>query len=266
MEADRKEFMKINYVYVNPGGNPTALVLTKVKRNNQPKVASKLMSKLPLCEQVGFIEGSKNPNVSCRLQMAGGEFCGNALRAVSAWLGNGKNFVESSGSLKSLKVFNKAEGRQIVSGVEIPLNKTFVQNKQIFLNNRIIKTKLIKMDGISFFLVLQKYLNKKEDYLRFFESLYKDKNFNPKACGLVFYKEIKKSKLGIKPIVYVRSIKTLFLETSCSSGSLALALGLNRKNINVLQPSGFVLKIKLEKKLAVIQGRIKEIKQGSAFI
>ncbi len=264
--ADRKEFMKINYVYVNPGGNPTVLVLTKVKRNNQPKVASKLMIKLPLCEQVGFIEKSKNPNISCRLQMAGGEFCGNALRAVSAWLGNGKNFVESSGSLKSLKVFTEAEGKRMVSGVEISFNKTFVQNKQIFLSGQRVKVKFIKMDGISFFLVPQKYFFKKENYTNFFESLYKDKNFNPKACGLVFYKEIKKSKLGIKPIVYVRSIKTLFLETSCSSGSLALALGLNRKNINVLQPSGFILKIKFEKNLAVIQGRIKEVKKGSVSV
>src|SRR3989344_7322193 len=96
--------MKIKLAYVSPGGNPTALVLTSIDRLRQRSVAKKIMKKIPACEQVGFIERAKNSKAVCRLQMMGGEFCGNALRALAMWLvfvSNrkvGQFIVESSGT------------------------------------------------------------------------------------------------------------------------------------------------------------------------
>ena len=87
--------MKINYCYVNPGGNPTVLVLTKVLLQSQAHVAKRIMLLLPkTLEQVGFIEPAKDPAARFRLQMMGGEFCGNAARAAGAFLAS-KSEVKS---------------------------------------------------------------------------------------------------------------------------------------------------------------------------
>ena len=78
--------MKIVYCYVDPGGNPTVLVLNKVSRKSQAKVANSIFQKLTnSCEQVGFIEPAGDPNAQFRLQMMGGEFCGNAARATGVF-------------------------------------------------------------------------------------------------------------------------------------------------------------------------------------
>lgn len=62
------------------------LVLTRISRVLQAKVAKQIMCKVLTCEQVGYIETAKNSKAKLRWQMMGGEFCGNALRAVAVWL------------------------------------------------------------------------------------------------------------------------------------------------------------------------------------
>ena len=71
--------MTINYAVLNPAGNITILVTTPVKETDRRFVASKIMKVEPSAEQVGFIEGNN-------LNMAGGEFCGNAVRCTSFYL------------------------------------------------------------------------------------------------------------------------------------------------------------------------------------
>lgn len=68
--------MNIKYNLLNPAGNMTIIVTTPVKENDRRFVADALMKAEPSSEQVGFLES----NV---LNMAGGEFCGNATRCAS---------------------------------------------------------------------------------------------------------------------------------------------------------------------------------------
>lgn len=63
------------------------------------------------------------------------------------------------------------------------------------------------------------------------------------ATGVMFVNK-QKGVISIKPVVWVRDIKTLFYETACASGTTAVAIveALKQKrNINsfpILQPSG----------------------------
>lgn len=68
--------MNIKYYLLNPAGNITILTKTPVNENDRRFVADLLMKAEPTAEQVGFVDG----NV---LNMAGGEFCGNATRCAS---------------------------------------------------------------------------------------------------------------------------------------------------------------------------------------
>ena len=189
--------MRIKFVYVNPGGNPTVLVLTTVKRSQQVQVAKDIMSKVSTCEQVGFIERAKNPEAECRLQMMGGEFCGNALRATAAWLANSKSnvfsentykfWIETSGTDKLISISAKVNSanKVISAQAEIPLaiDKS-VLAKTIYINEKAIPVYLVNLEGISFLLLSEAYNKNDMDFKAIFSKLYSQKIFKSDAAGL----------------------------------------------------------------------------------
>ena len=73
--------MKLNVLRADPAGNITLFVLDPVEKSRRADVAAQLMA-VPeyKAEQVGFVctpqEGGDG-----RMEMMGGEFCGNATRA-----------------------------------------------------------------------------------------------------------------------------------------------------------------------------------------
>lgn len=76
--------MEIQYLLADPTKNITVLVTTPVSRALQPELASLLLDLEPEAEQVGFVETAADGQM--RLQMMGGEFCGNATMSFGAWL------------------------------------------------------------------------------------------------------------------------------------------------------------------------------------
>jgi diaminopimelate epimerase len=74
--------MKLNVAVLNPAGNITLIVTTPVNREAYAEIAGKLLDISELHgEQVGFLTEPKQGG-TVRLEMMGGEFCGNALRSV----------------------------------------------------------------------------------------------------------------------------------------------------------------------------------------
>ncbi len=265
--------MKIDLAYVNPGGNPTALVVTKIERQKQPSVAKRIIKKISTCEQVGFIERAKNPQAFCRIQMMGSEFCGNALRSLAVFLSmaikkttNKMNFrflVETSGIKRLIPISSKVDlsGKVVNAEVKIPTSKNYMILKKVIpIGNKKIQSNLISLEGISFFLIPQKFFGNAEDLRGLFYNLYKQRVVSAKACGLVFYRKPFNETLSIKPIIYVRQTDTVIWETSCASGSLALCLGKKYKKIKILQPSGYSLDIKLVKDGAYVSGEVGSIR------
>ena len=78
--------MKPEIVCANPAGNITIFVLNPPRgKAERVQTAETLMVDPDLkAEQVGFVYPPATPSGLWRLEMAGGEFCGNASR--SFWL------------------------------------------------------------------------------------------------------------------------------------------------------------------------------------
>ena len=77
--------MELSYTVFDPTGNITVLVETPVPAAEQPRAASALMAREPLCEQVCF-RMPDTPGADITVRMAGGEFCGNASMSAAARL------------------------------------------------------------------------------------------------------------------------------------------------------------------------------------
>ncbi|HAI20324.1 MAG TPA: hypothetical protein DCM14_00215 [Clostridiales bacterium UBA8153] len=93
--------MKLRFVKMSPAGNTTVFVLDPVPLPEQVNIALALMDPAVLGgEQVGFVtlcpaggppgtglgQDGPSPEIAALLRMMGGEFCGNAARALGAYL------------------------------------------------------------------------------------------------------------------------------------------------------------------------------------
>lgn len=233
---------KIKYITFVPGGNKTALVLgdNYSKRN---MINDFIMEEDSTIEQVGFL----NTNGKYELQMAGGEFCGNATRSSIFYYLNAKQ-----GNLKitvnSKDIINGGIDENNDVWCEIPIE---LENQIEKIEDEVYK---VNLKGMVSVIILE---NKAKEYLKdrtklkeIGMSLIEKYNLkNNEAVGVMFLE--KNEKLTINPVVWVRSINTLFYETACGSGTTATAMVktfLSRKsqNIEILQPSNMTIKADIE--------------------
>ena len=71
--------------------------------------------------------------------------------------------------------------------------------------------------------------------------------------------ENKENKVKMLPLVYVKDVDTLYWESSCASGTTALGAYLYKKikkevSVNVIQPSGTTLHIKINNNEYLLRG------------
>ncbi|MCK5763353.1 MAG: diaminopimelate epimerase, partial [Clostridiales bacterium] len=78
--------MNLNFIKANPTENMTVFIMDPVPRSMHIEISTKIMNYNNIhAEQVGFIEKGITDN-QIRLQMMGGEFCGNATRSLASIL------------------------------------------------------------------------------------------------------------------------------------------------------------------------------------
>ena len=79
------------------------------------------------------------------------------------------------------------------------------------------------------------------------------------AAGVIGVKEYGKTRT-IRPIVWVRDTKTLYEETACASGSLALGYYLSKNlylgSFLIRQPSTCVYRVEVDAKFVSLEGPI----------
>ena len=74
--------MRIRYIPADPAGSLTGLVLTRVPAQRRAALAARLMAVCPEgFEQIAFLDEDSLCGPLPRMEMMGGEFCGNASRA-----------------------------------------------------------------------------------------------------------------------------------------------------------------------------------------
>lgn len=231
----------IRYTICKPGGNDTALVYGTDYTSSEKKcINDAIMAKHPNVEQVGFIDLNKRPE----LQMAGGEFCGNATRsAANVYLSAKEGNIEIVVNGKD--IINAGVDCMKNAWCEIPLyyGDDMITEKEAGIY-------IVKMNGMISVVIQEnvasKYLENKDDLKKIgMDFIHKYNLEFSEAVGVMFCETIN-GKLKINPVVWVKSIDTLFYETACGSGTTAVAMvqtyleGKN-KEMDIIQPSGMII-------------------------
>ena len=256
-----------NYKIYIPSGNPTALVL-KMERdiNKRREINDKLMNKYDFVEQVGFIN---EDNSKPELLMAGGEFCGNATRSAVYYYLNGK---EGNIKIKVSGVKNKLNAgidKDNNVWVDMPIIKGNYEKSIKVIDN---KKAIVKLYGITQLIFEINDINNKdnkEELKEYAYTILKENNLLDEPAAGVMFIGYKDDKIVLSPVVYVKEINTLFYETACGSGSVAVGIYESFKNkrsvnIDILQPSSDIIKVETnvdDKKIynARISGKVKEV-------
>lgn len=260
---------------------------TGVAPERYPLIAAKLMRPEHVGgEQVGFVaEPSDGPR---RLAMMGGEFCGNACRALAAVLhleegapAKGSLLCSGAESPISYEV-TRHESGETGSSVEFPLPPD--RFKIIGLEDGMF---LVDLPGISHIILNERRYSQTTD-LAWSASVLRKRYAleNKDAVGVVWFTEASvpnREIFRITPVVWVKSTNSTHVESACGSGTLALALFLQRLRrengapentsdheglISVRQPSGAIFRsgLRADTQNAVISGAVAITAKGTAFV
>lgn len=204
-----------NYFRANPCGNITGFVVAPVYPGYRKAYTDCIMEQIDKdVEQVGFISPAYE-GAPLRMDMMGGEFCANATRAYGLY---SANFYDTDGLVDIEVYVSGHEGTTDVIA-DVKNQKAYVAlDAPIGRENLTIDGKdctLVKLPGISHLVVEAE--EDKEFVDKALEVLKKD--HKDEAYGVLFFN---KEKLDMIPYVYVEGSETLFRESSCGSGTIAV--------------------------------------------
>ena len=216
----------LRYAIMDPTGNITVLVTDPVPREKQAALARALMAEPKVGgEQVGFLEKPENPACRCRLQMMGGEFCGNATMSLAAYLvrnelADGQETtvpLEVSGAEGVLDCRIRRVDDTFEGTVRMPEAKACDQVELPWNGRKVLLTS-VRLDGITHLILKEKIADdaEAEQMLRVWAALCKDE-----AVGLLQWND---AEGVMRPLVLVKPTGTAVWETGCGSGSAAVGV------------------------------------------
>ena len=218
--ADKGEHpMKIHYTVLDPTKNITLLVQTPVPRDQQARLAALLLARETEAEQVGFVEPSEQ--CRARLQMMGGEFCGNAAMSLATLLCRRSGQAEAqiplevSGAAEPVDCHITWVDGCYLGTVDMPLPEK-VESLSLPLDGKTAFFPVVYLPGICHIVVPAGFLRREEaeQALRSWSSL-----FPQEAVGLLLYDQ---AAGRMDPLVYVKPTDTAVWERGCGSGSAAI--------------------------------------------
>jgi diaminopimelate epimerase len=168
-------------------------------------------------EQSGFLVKDEN-----HFQMTGGEFCGNATRAAAILFSQLQNNLDTQYTVSGFDgiVSSCVESRSRYHDyvVESVFPNMQVDTKEVIANGQ--EATIVDLGGIVH-IVIQGKMPK--NYEKIHRQIVEELNLNQRdAVGVIWYTK-DESSVTIHPVVWVRSIDSFFYETSCGSGSIAVA-------------------------------------------
>ena len=205
--------MNIRYIPADPAGNMTALVLSPVPAGEHAVLAARLMSICPEgFEQVGYVDEDSLLSSEPRLSMMGGEFCGNAARAFGLYaaLRRGRDervlSVRISGAQQAVTVTLDPGRGEAYADMPLPL-----RIESIDVQGRIVP--VVRMEGIAHAVLLNTPPSDEAANAVLRAMPPED------ALGVLFVEDAR-----MTPLVAVPAAGTRVWESSCGSGSVALAV------------------------------------------
>ena len=219
--------MKFTVVMADPAGNRTAIVRSGVPKAERARVAAAIMADPALrAEQVGFETRPLYGKSLGRLEMAGGEFCGNAARSFGYLLCREKDIdhckIEMSGTREQLEVICDLERETSAAQMPMPEMMEMVGEEADQLYPLVISRGITHMICV-------------------------DKEFDEAFARRMIDKFGKNYSAILTPVVYVAASDSVCCESSCGSGSLAAAWYLSRDKkdgfhgFNFEEPGGTII-------------------------
>ena len=231
--------MKLNVLRADPAGNITLFVLDPVEKERRAALAAALMRQLPemKIEQVGFACPA-DADSDGRMEMMGGEFCGNATRAYAMYVS------QQRGGLSEVKLRVSGCDHVVTAAVDLAQGTA---RAEMPLPRAVraaeaggCRGTLVDLGGIAHFVVenaapSEKLFRTTEPLFSSIEGL--------DAYGVVF---LDRTSHRMTPLVKVVDTGTLIWEGSCGSGSIACAVAESETlsdglfEQDYLQPAGVV--------------------------
>ena len=238
--------MELEIARADPAGNITIFVLNPPESKNERDAAARLLMADPdlAAEQVGFAYPPAAPGGHWRLEMASGEFCGNASRSFALLItaqtglsGIHTLTVKTSGITQPVPVHIDTKAQTAEIEIPAPAKET-----EIAFNGR--KFPVCIFEGITH--VIAENMPPDEEMVRQLiritgEQCAAENIRPPDALGVLFYDS---QKRFMEPVVWTRLTDQLVRESSCGSGSAALGAwvmrGINETetDIELAQPGG----------------------------
>jgi len=218
----------VKILVADPAKNITVFVLDPVEDPADRAALARaiLAAKRFKAEQVGFVfPPAVGPAPSLwHLEMAGGEFCGNAARCFGFYVaklqgltGKALVSVSVSGAKEPVQVEVDTGGNR--AAAEMPRPSTV---DSVNYGGRSLP--VLVFEGIAH--VIAPDLESKSENFYAIKAELKKKFHLPAALGVMFYDTASRF---LRPAVYVRSVDTMVFESSCGSGSAALGIWLCRE-------------------------------------
>ena len=235
--------MDLKYKVCDPSGNITILVTDEVSNENIIEVADKLLKLEPTGQQVGFI--SKG-DASCDLEinMAGDEFCGNAMLSGAALYKQSHKDVDvvrikMSGVKGIIDVSVHEQNGIYIASSDMPKPDKY-EYKTMVYESREYRTFLVDIGSIIHLVMLDR-LN--DDDIKPAIKQWNDE-LQCDALGIMDYDE---DTSVLIPAVLSNNGSFFCFESSCASGTTAVAIYLAEKykseiEREIKEPGG-VLKI-----------------------
>ena len=232
---------------LRPGGNDTALIAGIPPKGLRKKINDGVMRQFPFVEQVGFY-GIDPAKKQVLLEMAGGEFCGNATRSLAYLLLNGKKGKLQIKVSGTKQILSAGVNEPLSAYAQMPIKNSFSSVTE--LNKDLTK---VEIEGITHLITNKPKNTPKKDLKTIGRNLLKQYSLllSSPASGVMFVSTSR--GLAIDPIVWVRDIQTLFYETACASGTTAVGLWRSKctdkkkLSLTVKQPSGMIITVTVQK-------------------
>ena len=221
--------MEYRFVKMNPSGNTTIFVLDSVPPKERAALSERLMEETGLAaEQVGFLAEKKPRGADVSVSMMGGEFCGNAVRAAAAWQlfcarKAGEKMTEADYNVACTGIFGNVHCHARLVSETI-----FDVSCEMPLPEYTEKMKIAKHDawnivfpGICHFCFFVEEMPRVAEKRKVIDLILEACRETAEAIGILFY-----DGNCLDPFVYVAETDTLVNESSCGSGTAALAAAL----------------------------------------
>lgn len=272
---------EIDFIKFNPTQNMTILVKTNYPVEEYKHIASKIMSYDSVhAEQVGFIEKPVSDKAAAHLQMAGGEFCGNACMSMAAFIASEKKLkqydmtevlLEVSGSDKLIRCQVKKNEDEYYCQVTMPIPKK-IEQRTIMYEGCNLEMIIVRYHAFIHIVIeveeLSNDVRKKAQSLAKLLGVTLDANM----IGILLYQS-KSNELT--PLIYVPHLDSMIWERGCGSGTASLGayLAWRKKGeiiAKVKQPGGSITVVanchEEDITSLKIEGSVGIVAQGKAYL